>query len=61
MRVATSSFMRTPNIDSRVETAEGQGAYEAARGLSQAADTTAKLVEQNQRLQAAADITELKA
>ena len=61
MRVATSSFMRTPNIDSRVETAEGQGAYEAARGLSQAADTTAKLVERNQRLQAAADITELKA
>lgn len=61
MRVATSSFMRKPNIDSRVETAEGQGAYEAARGLSQAADTTAKLVERNQRLQAAADITELKA
>lgn len=61
MRIQTSSFTRRPVLDNRVETAESQGAYAAAQGVSQFSETTAKLVERNQRLLAAADLTELKA
>lgn len=61
VRIQTSSFTRRPVLDNRVETAESQGVYAAAQGVSQFSETTAKLVERNQRLLAAADLTELKA